>query len=116
MEPSPDITVGPFARWAFGVFLALALIVWGLASFASGRLVIPSILLRRADVAAVVEGTPALLFAVAMMSFGLFAHLHIFWGTNPYRRTSVPAGVFGFIGVGCLIFGLSFYIFEFAVG
>ena len=105
-----------FTRWAFGIFLALALIAWGLASLASGRLVIPSLLLRGRDVAAVVEGTPALLFAVAMISFGLFAHLHIFWGTHPYRRISVRAGVFGFIGIACLIVGASLYIFKFVAG
>lgn len=116
MEPSPDVTIGPFTKWAFGVLLALVLIVWGLASLASGRLVIPSFLLRRRDVAAVVEGTPALLYAVAMISFGLFSHLHVFWGTNPYQHISVPAGVLGFIGLACLILGLCFYIIEFVVG
>ena len=97
MEPASDVRIGPFPKWVFGVFLALLLIAWGLASFASGRLVIPSFLLRRSAVAAVVEGTPALLFAVGMISFGLFCHLHVFWGTNPYRHISAPAGVFGFI-------------------
>lgn len=92
------------------------LIAWGLKSVASGRLVIPSILLRGRGVAAVVEGIPALLFAVGMISFGLFAHLHVFWGTNPYRHISVHAGVFGFLGLACLIFGLSFYILEFVIG
>jgi hypothetical protein len=114
--PSLHVTLGPFAKWSLGVLPALVLIVWGFASLASGRLVMPWFLLRKRFDDAVVEGTPALLYAVAMISFGVFAHLHVFWGTNPYQHVSVPARVFGFIGFVCLILGLCFYIIEFIVG
>lgn len=116
MIQSPHVTLGPYGKWFWGVLLALVLIVWGVVSLASGRLVIPWILLRHRDDDAVVEGTPALLFAVAMVSFGVFCHVHVFWGTNPYRRVSVPAQVFAFIGFVCLVFGLCIYIFELVVG
>ena len=104
------MTLGTFAKLAFGVFFALVLIVWGLTSLASGRLVITSFLLRQRFVDVVIEGTPALLYAMALISFGVFSHLHIYCGTNPYRLTSVPAAVFGLIGIACLILGVSFYI------
>ena len=51
-----------------------------------------------------------------MISFGVFLHLHVFWGADPYRRISVPGRVFGFIGVACLILGPFIYILEFVTG
>lgn len=122
-EPSPEpapssgVTLDRFSRWFLGVLPALVLLLWGLASLASGRLVIPSLLLRGRDIDAVIEGNSALLFAVAMISFGVFVHIHVFWGRgNPYQHTSASARVFAFIGGACLILGLFVYVFEFVVG
>lgn len=115
-SPAAGATLGPFMRWAFGVFLALALIAWGIACLASARFVVPAFLLRGRDVDAVVEGAPASLYAVAMISFGVFIHLQAFWVRNPYRHASVPSRVFAFIGAASLILGLSLYILQFVAG
>jgi hypothetical protein len=108
MESSPEGPLSPFFRkWALGVFLPLVLIVWGLASLAYGRFVLKRIVL---------EGTPALLLAVALISFGLAGHFHAFWSANSKAGyISIPgARLFAFVGGVCLILGLCFLLIGLA--
>lgn len=112
-EPSTEAAPSPsIGKWAYGYggFLALLLIVWGLASLVSGRFVIPS---RQTHFVA--EGPPAFMLAVALISFGLAILLHLCWYPYPKAdQTSQGARVFGFVGLVWLILGLCFYFIEVA--
>ena len=103
-------------KWGFGFFMALMLIVWGLASLAYGRLVIPS----RRSIA--FEGISGLLLALTLVSFGLCAHLFFFWGINPkVEHISRPGGqvrakvfiLVAIVGLVCLVLGLGVGSFAF---
>jgi hypothetical protein len=94
------------SKWGIGVLICIPFIVWGLASLAYGRFVIPS---RRTTI--VFEGIPALLLALAVISFSLAVHLGVFWGIN-WKRTKVLV----LIAFVCLLIALCVQLFEVSIG
>lgn len=94
-------------KWGLGVVCALALIRWGFASLAAGRLQQTS----QRHQGFLFEGLPATFLSLTLIAFGCFLHFDNFWDNRPNstKASNLPARlrlISGMTAAVCLIVGL----------
>ncbi len=110
MPLDEDPRSGFTGKWTSGIFLASVAAVWGLWSLLHSRLILP----RRRWGGYTLEGGPAILLSIALISFGFYLHFHYFWGTDPKAdHISTPGErTSRGIGLSCLATGLVWHFIQ----
>ena len=104
------------SKWFSGIVLAAAGIVWGISSLASGQLVIPFLRWHGIPLSSDIplRGSPAMLFSIALIWFGLYLHFSDFWSCYPNaeRVTKIAEPLTGWAAAICFIVGIIAWIFK----